>query len=946
MSITPIFPNGIVPPDVQKRKPENSNPAIRIKPIFQTQSQVPQQDEPTSKEFLSQPNFYSARNVIPKYSIRDYDVPTPEELEAVGEDDVFKKAVDLYDRFGTQGLKAMEYSEGDIEQVQSHRNYKEPYSYKEMILRDTARKVTNVATSWTAGVQDIGVLTEIATSGSPEQKADAIHKIKMQVATSLAWVGGFKALGLGMKTLPWAFKQFGKAMSKGEDITQRAMVKMIRQLPDPSTATSPIAKKVLASLHEYPMKSMWDITFVNPIYEPTKDFLVHKRFLGTKGMGEGKKSIAEIFQPAIERIQGPTQQRLRKWQATKSLVTELGKQTGEIVKTMPPKELLNLVEFYRNPGMKVQSTTVREFQKQLNKGLQASGEGVTYQQKFRDALSKTFQSSRALQNIPAQDLQQIRGLFQGFEKQFKDATPKQIRKMIKENFIENRTLPPAVRSIGEDLYNLSATVPEMVAKTHKRVQSQMIIDNLKTKGIAKAILSPTDNVDDFLPSKIHGMRDLYVPRDIELELRTWEEIPKLSHSFINQWFVAPWKISKTVLRPATHFRNIFSNVILNDIGGLPFYRMDVYDEAIKQMRGQSDEWKKFSKLTGSGGTFTMDDVVRMEEGMKYGANVFHRGMYLFDKMTKVPKHWYSMEEQMFKFAKYLHNTTDKGMQAYDAVTDAMKWTFNYGEVSRMTGRARTYAIPFFTWTSKVIPLVADTAMRHPARVMKWPAFYLGAQEAALGNLEINDREWDRMQRLFPEYVQEGLFFPMPWRDDKGRLGLINMSYMVPGFGDIIEIQNNPVEWFFGNPVAALAGELRSGEKYGGAPIWLDTDSPNTKFMKASQHVWASLVPSWVPGGTDKYYSTLYDKFTRERGNAPEQPTIPQMMMSTVGIKVTPFDEQTARRRKRAIKNIRLSEIGSERKSAMRRAPTYKARDKARQTAREKRRQVIDQYWGR
>ena len=635
------------------------------------------------------------------------------------------------------------------------------------------------------------------------------------------------------------------------------------------------------------------------------------------GGDEGRKSIAELLQPAVERLEKTgLATPFRRMQAQKALVTKVGEDLGKQVKKMAPSERFEVLSALRAGKLaKSTSPVVQGLRTEIsNLGVEKSYEGH-----FLKALQDTIKKPRGkIDTLAGDDLLQHSPAVSHFLQQLDSAMtgnfkPRQVQRLLKEA-IEDDTLPTSLRTLSRDLYNLPLQTPLAVADASKRASTIWLADALKKSGVVKAERPAGGDVHDYMKSSFKRLKGAYVPRDVELELRTLDFIPKLANKSFNKWFLTPWKTTKVIMRPGTHIRNSISNLILNDWGGLPFYRADVYLKALKEMKRGGGAWKEWERLTGSTGTFSLADIDQMSKGLMYPSNMFDHMLALFDRVAAPARSLYNGEEQWFKLAKFIWNK-EHGMGSSEAALDAMRWTLNYNEVTRPIARARASAAPFFTWQAKVIPLFIESAFKHPLRVGKWWMLYEALQGNALSNLSMSSDEWEGVQSILPEYIKRGQNLLMPYRDERDRLQLLNMTYIIPGFGDVAEMYGNPSGWMLGHPLLGLGSALLSKTKFSGAPLYFDWESPTTKFAKTMQYAWQQTAPwpSLLPGGLD--FKALYEAMTER----PDGPTWEQAMAQVAGFKIKPIDPARERQRFYAVRDIHLSQIGSEMRKELRSA---------------------------
>lgn len=623
----------------------------------------------------------------------------------------------------------------------------------------------------------------------------------------------------------------------------------------------------------------------------------------------------EHLQRAIERMAEEmprTAATFRKTAAMKDLVTEAGRWLGFEMQTLTPTESYQVMKGLRGtPYEKLKSPRARQVLSNFEARLKEAALTPRYEVKLREQISKLLTS-------PVEEAETkigVRGinkLLKTVESNLpKDAKVKEIHKALAE-VIEDPASSKDMVHFATSLYDLPANTPIAVADAARKAAHYNLIEKLKaTKGLVSHIPKP-----GYVESVESGTKGWYLPKDVELELKALREIPQIARGWYQKWFMTPWKASKIILRPATHVRNTLSNLILNDIGGLPFYRADVYMDGLKGMRAGSSEWKDFVRMTGAGGTWSQQELYQLESGLRYGATMWDKLYNVFNKVAEPGRGLYQAEENMFKFSKYLYNIREQGMSKAEAALDAMKWTFNYAETTPFIAKTGKYAIPFVRWWSKALPMIAEAAVKHPVRVAKWIALGRELQLQAIQAVGLTDGEWDAIHDKLPEYIQNGLFLLMPWRDQKGRLNLLNLTYIVPGIGDIAEIyQRSLPELALQNPIVTIGATLLSKVKYGGAPLYFDWEDPGTKWAKAAAYIWEQLSPAIVPGGTD--WNNLWDAIVEKEG----APTPEEALAGWFGFKLTPVDEAANARRQEAVRRIHESEIQTQMQRELRSAKT-------------------------
>jgi len=425
----------------------------------------------------------------------------------------------------------------------------------------------------------------------------------------------------------------------------------------------------------------------------------------------------------------------------------------------------------------------------------------------------------------------------------------------------------------------------------------------------------------------------WVPRPVAEALAELGRKPGRMEKLFSR-IMSKWKFGKVVLRPATHARNMISNLILNDLGGLPFWKLNRYAEAARALKQRGNNaWFREAmenNLLQSGG------YVRREIGGYWGApdrgwvdkilgrvsganaekvlDVWHTARTRAAKGLRLPSKLYDVEEKLFKMGKFIDNRK-KGMAAREAAEDAMKWTFNYGEITPFIRGVRTWAMPFATFSYKALPIVAETVVKHPLRFAKWPLMAMGLTYAALDKMDIKAEDWEHTKRTLNSYMKTGHYAVIPYKDAKGRMQFMDLTYILP-WGDIGELSQQGMLRLMQNPMAQLLSQLSSNKNFFGQPIWYNWEEPRTKIFKVFNHIWRQAMPSWTPDlalGQDPNIVGGFDWFnlTRAlRADTEEAPTMGQFALSQMGLKMRPIEPRRQRVKARRRKRARLSEARS------------------------------------
>jgi hypothetical protein len=105
-------------------------------------------------------------------------------------------------------------------------------------------------------------------------------------------------------------------------------------------------------------------------------------------------------------------------------------------------------------------------------------------------------------------------------------------------------------------------------------------------------------------------------------------------------------------------------------------------------------------------------------------------------------------------------------------------------------------------------------------------------------------EWEDLKKKLPEYLSQGMTFPLFTRDEKGRLMLFDIGFLWPGIGDIYDLLRDNFNILAQTVVADLYHILHSGETREGYRVFFDHESPTMKAIKTvgylAQATWPLL----------------------------------------------------------------------------------------------------------
>ncbi len=386
-------------------------------------------------------------------------------------------------------------------------------------------------------------------------------------------------------------------------------------------------------------------------------------------------------------------------------------------------------------------------------------------------------------------------------------------------------------------------------------------------------------------AKLGPLRGKYVQKYIYEELERIVRIPRDAER-IGRSLVGEWKASKVLLNPATHGRNMMSNMVLAWLGGLSPTRVDIFHKAYHQLRHGGKDFTAASdgglfrttfteaELSTFGDAWTQStgslferfgkmadllDGLKVEKAerielLKKGKPLTAIAPRLKAKAARI----YELEEQFFKLAKYIHNK-ERGMNTKEAIADAEHWLFNYQEVPKFIDWARRSPLSptswFITFTYKALPVVAESAIKYPWRLGSIMLMLEGIQKVSEKVLGVGEEEKRRIEFAMPERMKAKpswlrRFLMLFVKDRYDQYIYWDLTYTLP-WGDLGEVGGEGT-WahpLLFAPTWRIAAELMLNESaWTGREIWSDADLPSEKVRKALLHFYRAIAPSLAPGG--------------------------------------------------------------------------------------------------
>lgn len=462
-----------------------------------------------------------------------------------------------------------------------------------------------------------------------------------------------------------------------------------------------------------------------------------------------------------------------------------------------------------------------------------------------------------------------------------------------------------------------------------------------------------------LPSdpKLGKLSEMYVEPKIAADINdvmrftSTEEIDKFLKK-IN----STWKASKTIMNPATHLRNIYSNTIMLDFSGVPHTdQLRILPEAIKAIKGTGKYAAQFKASRLNNTTFTTQELgqyldLATEDRGFMDLSIPDKLVKIYGKATLVDTQLgqflgkvYQMEEVLGKAVKFI-SEVEKGKSIIEARQEANKWLFDYGEIPSIVRKLRTnpiFGVPFITWSYKAFPRIIETAITRPLTFWKYPVIFSALLKYSLQALGLDDDDWEKIKADLPERMIKGEWLLLPFRDAKGKMQMLDLTYILP-YKDVYDVvesgftlatsgrlntTDDIVDGILGlvqAPILKSAAELMTNrDTYTNQMIWFDIDSPAEKIQKAFDHTYKTFMPSLAPeipflsqGGYayHKLRSVLSD---RDDYYGRTFSLAPAVTSSVFGLKTSPIEPEKNIERKEAKLENQLIQLATKENQILR-----------------------------
>jgi len=329
---------------------------------------------------------------------------------------------------------------------------------------------------------------------------------------------------------------------------------------------------------------------------------------------------------------------------------------------------------------------------------------------------------------------------------------------------------------------------------------------------------PENKISGTVSKKYGALAGKYVPENVYKDIMGTRRYQEKSSNAVYAKYKklnSLWKVSKTAWNPTVHVNNVFGNLVLSDLADVPWRTLPKAFRALRT-HGKEGHRSEIVLLAIKHGVFDADfvnkEIKNFKEGelagiykSKANADEWDSAVDISDKIyskvrnnsiTSKLEDWYRIEDHVFRLNAFMHRMK-LGDSAEDAALFARRQFIDYDIDAPLINHLRNTATPFLSFTYRIIPLLAESAILRPTKYAK----YIAAGYSLNKLEEIYGGEDAKVERaLLPDY-EAGNILDMPFmpkkvirisgKSEDGTSKYLNISRFYPG-GDILSFEGDNV----------------------------------------------------------------------------------------------------------------------------------------------------------
>jgi hypothetical protein len=346
------------------------------------------------------------------------------------------------------------------------------------------------------------------------------------------------------------------------------------------------------------------------------------------------------------------------------------------------------------------------------------------------------------------------------------------------------------------------------------------------------------------PKKFFDLAGKYVRKDVAEEI-VGAIRPLTEKNLAQKMYISSlglWKYGKVLLNPGAWGRNTMSNMILNDMGGVPIHRWDFYKKAAGELANRGDLYKKVMKesnlLRGTYNRAEVQEMMRAMEGVEEGNAAFNT----FDMWQKLmpsfrgkkitPAKIYESIEQWGKLTHVMYQVEKNGMSVKEATKSAEKWLFDYQKIPPFVKWWKNTIMghPFATFEYKAAPRIAETLIKNPHRIAKYEMMFEGIERYGAARQGLSYDQLQEEKQNLPTWMKpqatlaneavklnipilKHRFLRLPQKDKFGQSLYLDLQFIMP-WGGLFNLSDKVM----GNPYTAFFELMANHDSFTDRPI--------------------------------------------------------------------------------------------------------------------------------
>ncbi len=396
----------------------------------------------------------------------------------------------------------------------------------------------------------------------------------------------------------------------------------------------------------------------------------------------------------------------------------------------------------------------------------------------------------------------------------------------KPGFTKSRLIPTLDEAMKLGLHPIEDV--RQLTMVHRALTEQAVVLQDMGKDLLKMggrVISKTDPGGwlNGTATQIPALKDVYVHPEVAKTLQnlmpviqnTDEGMSVLSRLYNSA--MGAWK-SIVLFRPSFHARNAAGNVFLNMGDGLT--NPQRYTQSAAALLGKLDDIElagrrvparvvldQFLKrgLGGQGmfaeaakGTMGVtDEAARTLEMLQRSG--FQKVAYWVQHPFEASRAFGESTDTVGRLANFLHNLDRNGLNYEESADRVRRVLFDYGELTQAEKTLKKYAFPFYTWTRKVIPAMAE-------RLISTPGLFTGHMHLRENMVRFHEID----ETNLPQWLRDNQALPA-WVDGEGNIHYLTINLPL---SELSRIHENPAQELLrmANPLVKNLAELGTGRE--------------------------------------------------------------------------------------------------------------------------------------